>query len=71
MTAINDFFQAELRRRERVEVAAVEAARWLDRAGILTDSTVRAGLPLRDLLRAGLIDGQCQEPNHRWYLDRI
>jgi len=69
--AINAYLQAELRRRERDEVAAVEAAKWLDRAGILTDSTIRAGLPLRDLLRAGVIDGQRQEPNRRWYIDRI
>lgn len=69
--AINEFLQAELRSRERDEVAAVEAAKWLDQARLLTDSTIRPGLPLRDLLRAGLIIGHRQEPNHRWYIDRV
>lgn len=69
--AINEFLQAELRRRERDEVASVEAAKWLDQARLLTDSTIRPGLPLRDLLRAGLISGQRQEPNNRWHIDRV
>lgn len=68
---LNQFLQQELRRRERREVAAVEAAKWLDRAGLLTDSTVRPGLPLRDLLRAGLITGQRQEPNRRWCINLV
>ena len=69
--AINLFIQDELRRRERTQAAAVEAARWLDRAGLLTDSTIRPGRPLRDLLRAGLITGQRHEANHRWFIDRV
>lgn len=68
---INRFLQDELGRRERHEVAAVEAARWLDAAGLLTDSDIRPGLPLRDLLRARLISGQRQEPNRRWFIDRV
>jgi hypothetical protein len=60
-----------LQRRERSEVPAVEAARWLDRAGLLRDSPIRPGLPLRNLLRVGLITGQRQEPNHRWFIDRV
>lgn len=65
---INLFLQNELRRRDRNEVPAVEAARWLHDAGLLRDSPVRPGLPLRDLLRAGLIEGQRQEPNRRWFI---
>ncbi len=68
---INEHIQAELRRRERSEVAAVEAGRWLDEAGLLRDSDSRRGRPLRDLLRAGLIEGQRQEPNGRWFIDRV
>jgi hypothetical protein len=68
---INGFLQDELRRSERSEVPAVEAARWLDRAGLLRDSPIRPGLPLRNLLRVGLITGQRQEPNHRWFIDRV
>jgi len=71
VAGINRFLQEELRRRERSEVPAVEAARWLDQAGLLRDSDIRRGLPLRNLLRAGLIKGQRQEPNHRWFIDRV
>ena len=68
---ISAYIQAELRRRNRGEVTAVEAARWLDEAGLLRDSQHRRGLPLRNLLRAGLIEGQRQEPNSRWFIDRV
>jgi len=60
--AINQFLQTELRRRQRDSVPAVEAARWLDGAGLLRDSEQRRGRPLRDLLRAGQITGQRQGP---------
>jgi len=69
--AINRFLQTELRKRERDSVPAVEAARWLDGAGVLRDSEQRRGRPLRDLLRAGLITGQRQEPTSRWFIDRV
>jgi hypothetical protein len=63
--------QARLRRDGLDEVAAVKAARWLDDAGLLTDSASRPGLPLRKLLRAGLIRGAEQRPRKafgRWYI---
>jgi hypothetical protein len=44
------------------EVRAIDAARWLDAAGMLADSDHRPGLPLRELLRAGLIEGAHQRP---------
>jgi hypothetical protein len=68
---INDFLQAELARRRLTEVRAVEAARWLDAAGLLSDSPNRAGLPLRNLLREGVIDGSDQRPareHGRWFI---
>lgn len=43
------------------EVQAPEAARWLNRAGLLADRA--GGFPLLDLLRAGRIVGQEQRPN--------
>ena len=46
-----------------MSVAAVDAARWLDDAGLLKDSALRPGKPLRDMLRTGMIDGQRQEMN--------
>lgn len=65
---VNDFIQAELRKRKLDRVTAVEAAQWLDKAGILKDSASRPGKPLRDLLRAGEITGQEQEANNRWFI---
>jgi hypothetical protein len=56
------------------EVAAVEAARWLDSAGVLRDSDLRPGLPLRNLLRAGAVAGGDQRPptkHGRWFVVRV
>lgn len=69
--AIGRFLQDELRKRGMDEVAAVEAARWLEKAGILKNSQDRPGLPLRNLLRKGLVPGQRQETNNRWFINRI
>lgn len=68
---ISTFIQDELRKRNASCVKAVDAARWLNGAGILEDSTTRPGKPLRDLLRAGTIVGQRQEPNGRWFIDFV
>src|SRR4051812_35356120 len=68
---INAVIQRELLRRRFDEVSAVEAARWLDAAGALNDSPSRPGLPLRNLLRAGEIDGAVQRPPSaygRWFI---
>ena len=67
------FLQRELEKRQQEEVAAPEAARWLDGAGLLRDSSSRPGKPLRDLLRAGLIEGAEQRPPApygRWVIVR-
>ncbi len=45
--AINLHLQERLEQEWRDEVAAVEAANWLDDAGLLRDSRIRKGLPLR------------------------
>ena len=50
------------------EVSAVEANAELARRGLLLDSETRRGLPLRRLLRAGLIENAVQEPNGRWFI---
>jgi hypothetical protein len=52
---INVYIQDRLLSEERTFITAVEAARWLEEAGLLIDSPTRKGKPLRDLLRAGLI----------------
>lgn len=67
---INKHLQDELRRRNLFEVSAVEAAAWLEAAGLLKDSLDRPGRPLRELLRAGLIDRARQEHNRRWFIER-
>ena len=71
ITLINNFLQMELKRRGEREVAAVEAAKWLDHAGILRDSPMRPGKPLRERLRAGEILGQRQELNGRWFIELL
>ena len=68
---INTFIQERLESEGLLEVRAVEAAQWLDVAGLLNDSRSRPGKPLRDLLRAGLIGGAYQNPpqsHGRWYI---
>jgi hypothetical protein len=42
-------------------ITAVDAAKILDRKGILKDSETRPGKPLREILRAGLIPHAFQE----------
>ena len=68
---INEFIQNQLILRTKEKVTAVEAARWLDEAGILKDSNQRPGKNLRDLLREGLIIGQKQFSNNRWVINRV
>ena len=70
--AINLHLQKRLERDWRDEVRAPEAARWLDKAGLLRN--YRNGLPLRRLLRAGRIAGQEQHPNQKngtWFIRRL
>ena len=71
---INAHLQSRLLAEDRVEVNAVEAARWLDEQGLLADRKERPGLPLRRLLRRGLIEGAEQRPRRpygRWRIQRI
>lgn len=68
---INVFLQHEHKARQLREVAAVEAARWLDLAGLLMDSPSRPGLPLRNLLRERKISAADQRPPRpygRWLI---
>ncbi len=70
--AINLHLQERLEQDWRDDVRAPEAARWLDKAGLLTDR--KGGLPLRKLLRAGRIAGQVQRPdkkNGAWFIRRL
>jgi len=67
---INAFLQAELARRDLARVTAVEANAWLDAAGLLWDSAIHPGLPLRELLRAGRIANARQGVNSRWSIER-
>ena len=70
--AINLHLQQRLELGWRDEVRAVEAAGWLDQAGLLRN--YKNGLPLRRLLRAGRIAGQEQRPNRKngaWFIRRL
>ena len=66
--AIGAFVQQRLATLNLADVSAVEAAAWLDTAGLLKDSVDRPGKPLRDLLRDGVIAHARQEPNRRWFI---
>jgi hypothetical protein len=68
---ITAFLQGRLATLGLEDVAAVLAARWLDEAGLLGDSSSRPGKPLRDLMRAGKIGYAEQRPptpNGRWFI---
>ena len=71
LIGINSFLQERLTNEGLPEVKAVDAAQWLDTAGLLNDSRTRRGKPLRDLLRAGLIEGAYQESGRLWWIRRI
>lgn len=63
---INAFIQDRLCHLGLNEVSAVDAAKWLDEAGVLRDSSIRPGLPLRKYLRKGVIVGSSQEGGRFW-----
>ena len=68
---IGAFLQRKLAMLGLTEVDAVQAARWLDQAGLLSDSPSRPGKPLRDRLRAGRILCGVQRPpqqHGRWFI---
>lgn len=52
------------------ELLAPEAAEILDKAGLLKDSTLRKGLPLRRLLRAGEYEPWAYQVGRRWHIRR-
>jgi uridine kinase len=71
---VSTFLQREMAAREVGRVSATEAAEWLDKAGLLSDSATRPGRPLRRLLRTGRIDGAIQDPPQpygSWYVERV
>ncbi len=68
---INEFLQSELKRKGLREVTSIEAAQWLDKAGILKDSHSRPASPLRNKLRKGEIVGGNQDASRRWTIQVI
>jgi hypothetical protein len=67
---INQLIQDRMAQEGIVFIKAVEAAKWLDEAGLLKDSMTRKGKPLRDLLRQELIWSAWQDTRKRWIIDR-
>jgi hypothetical protein len=72
LAAINVFLQTQLREKGKTKVGAIEAAGWLDAAGLLPHGS-RPGVNLRKLLRAGQIHGGRQDPpppakNGSWFV---
>ena len=65
------YLQRHMRTTGGSELDAVTAGAILDKAGVLRDSQQRPGLPLRKLLRDGLIPGAYQipaRPYGRWHI---
>ncbi len=69
--SINNFIHEKLKEKGSEEISAIEMANLLDEAGILKDSKERPGLPLRNYLRAGRIEGGYQYPNRRWVIRSV
>jgi len=67
---INRCIQQKLAEEKLEKVSAVDAAKWLDREDLLTDNQSRPGLPLRKMLRQGLIENSHQQANNRWFIYR-
>ena len=68
---VNNFIQDKLKELGGEEITTVVMAELLEKAGILKDSKHRPGLPLRNYLRAGRIEGAYQYPNKRWVIRPI
>lgn len=69
LAAINEAVQRLACSTPDRRVTAVEAARELDRLGLLRDSATRAGMPLRNLLREGKIAHARQEGGRWWFIE--
>ncbi len=72
---INQYLQERLLKENKWEITADLAARWLDDAEILKDSSTRQGLPLRNLLRDNKISGQMKRAagtsKDQWFIRRL
>lgn len=68
---VNNYIQAYLENNGLASITPVEIARKLDSDGILFDSPSRPGLPLRNLIREGRIEGAWQDESRRWHIDRM
>ena len=66
---VNNFIQTYLRDHNLPSITPVEIARELDDASVLNDSKSRPGLPLRNLIRHGSIEGAWQDESRRWHID--
>lgn len=69
LPAINAAIQRYVAARPDRRATAVAVAAELDRREILRDSPTRSGKPLRDLMRAGLIDDAHQPDGRHWIID--
>ncbi len=70
MMYVNECIQQKLKAEGLEFVTAVEANKWTAEAGVLKDSNLRPGKPLRKKCRDGLIHGARKE-GARWYIYKI
>ena len=68
---VNNYIQRYLVDNGLVSITPVEISRELNKDGILMDSQSRPGLPLRNLIREGRIEGAWQDESRRWHIDRV
>ena len=68
---VNNFIQTFLREHGLSSTTPVEISGELENADILKDSQSRPGLPLRNLIRSGSIEGAWQDGSRRWHIERV
>ena len=68
---VNNFIQTYLREHSLSSITPVEIAMELENAGVLKDSKSRSGLPLRNLIRSGSIEGAWQDGSRRWHIELV
>ena len=71
IVSINNYIQLRLQAENLAEIPLVKAAKWLDEADILKDSSSSPGFPLRRHVKRGNVFGVYKKGMKSWYIKRI
>ena len=71
IAVINNYIQGRLQQENLSEVSLLQAARWLDKGGILKDQWSSRGYPLRRHIYRENIFGAYKKHNKFWYIKKI